>query len=201
MAKKEDGYARRTRRTKAAILSAARSLFLTRGPLATSMADIATHAGVSPVTIYNHFDGKEELLGIVVRAHLDAQLTKAESILDLELPFEEKVARMFALGQPEDEAVSDQSLASFDWADPKIQAIYDRFLTERQVPFILRFLEMGKREGAIKEDLSVEAVVAYMTAFRAISRDPALLQKGKNYLASLSHLFFYGLLGRPRSDS
>lgn len=194
--KKEDGFARRTRQTKAAILSAARSLFLSRGPLGTSIADIAREAGVSQVSIYNHFDGKDALLAAVVREHLDAQLTKAEAVLDLELPFTEKVARIFALGAAEDEAVTDESLANFDWADPKIQAIYDTFLAERQVPFILRFVDMGKQDGAIKEDLSGEAVVAYMEAFRHISRDPDLLQKGRDYLTSLSHLFFYGILGK-----
>lgn len=193
---KEDGFARRTRQTKAAILSAARSLFLTRGPLKTSIADIAREGGVSQVSIYNHFDGKDALLAAVVREHLDAQLTKAESVLDLELPFEEKLTRMFALGAAEDAAVTDDSLANFDWADPKIQAIYDTFLAERQVPFILRFVDMGKKEGAIKQDLSAEAVVSYTEAFRHISRDPDLLQKGRNYLSSLSHLFFYGLLGK-----
>jgi len=197
---KEDGFARRTRQTKAAILSAARSLFLTRGPMRTSIADIAREAGVSQVSIYNHFNGKDALLAAVVREHLDAQLSVAESVLDLELPFKEKLARMFALGAAEDEAVTDESLANFDWADPKIQAIYDAFLAERQVPFILRFVEMGKSEGAIKEDLSAEAVVAYMEAFRSISRDPELLQRGRDYLASLGHLFFYGLLGKPENQ-
>jgi AcrR family transcriptional regulator len=194
--KREDGFARRARRTKANILSAARSLFLTHGPLGTSIADIAREAGVSQVSIYNHFAGKDALLAAVVREHLDAQLTKAEAVLDLELPFEEKLARMFALGAAEDTAVTDDSLANFDWADPKIQAIYDTFLAERQIPFILRFVDMGKEEGAIKEDLSAEAVVSYMEAFRHICRDPDLLQKGRNYLSSLSHLFFYGLLGK-----
>ena len=198
--KKEDGFARRTRQTKAAILSAARSLFLTRGPMRTSIADIAREAGVSQVSIYNHFNGKDALLDVVVREHLDAQFSKAESVLDLELPFKEKLARMFAVGAAEDEAVTDESLANFDWANPKIQAIYDAFLAERQVPFILRFVEMGKKEGAIKEDLSAEAVVAYMEAFRSISRDPELLQRGRDYLASLGHLFFYGLLGKPENQ-
>lgn len=193
---KENGFTRRTKKKKAAILSAARSLFASRGPLATSIADIAREARVSQVTIYNHFDGKDELLAIVVREHLDAGLTKAESVLDLHLPFKEKLARIFALGQAESQPVSDQSLEKFDWADPKIQAIYDRFLTERQVPFMLRFIEMGKKEGAIKADLSAAAIIAVMSAFRTIYRDPELLTKGKGYLASLSHLFFYGILGR-----
>jgi hypothetical protein len=30
----------------------------------------------------------------------------------------------------------------------------------------------------------------------AIYRDKELLKRGKEYLGSLSHLFFYGLLGR-----
>jgi AcrR family transcriptional regulator len=50
------------RETQGAIALAARELFLERGYVATSVRDIAEHAGVAVQTIYNLFDGKPEIM-------------------------------------------------------------------------------------------------------------------------------------------
>jgi AcrR family transcriptional regulator len=191
-----DGYERRRRATRRRILEAARALFFDRGPTRTTVGEIAGEAGVSPVTIYNDFVGKHALLEIVVREHLESSLARAEAVLDLEIPFEEKLERFFALGEDAGDQPSEESLAGWDWSDEGIRTIYEAFVADRQVPFLKRFVEMGKAEGAIRSDLSTEAVLVYFEANMTIYRDEALLSKGKEYLSSLSHLFFYGLLGR-----
>jgi AcrR family transcriptional regulator len=191
-----NGFERRTQAKKRKIIDAARSLFFEKGPSRTPVAEIARRAGVSQVSIYNYFESKDALLGIVIREHLGSSLARAEAVLDLEVPFAEKLRRFFALGQDAGSDITDESLKSFDWQDPRIQAIYESFVAERQVPFLMRFVEQGKAEGAIRQDLSNDAVIAYLSANMAIYRDKELLKRGKEYLGSLSHLFFYGLLGR-----
>jgi AcrR family transcriptional regulator len=191
-----NGYERRTRATRRRILDAARSLFMARGPTRTTVSEIAREAGVSPVTIYNHFDGKHGLLETVVREHLESSLGRAEAVLDLDVPFAEKLERFFALGEDAGAEWSDESLAGWDWSDEAVRSIYETFVAERQVPFLRRFVELGKAEGAIRPDISTEAVIAYFHANMSIYRDEELLSKGRAYLSSLSHLFFYGLLGR-----
>jgi AcrR family transcriptional regulator len=168
------------------------------------MADIADEAGVSPVSIYNHFAGKDALLEIVIREHLEASLSRAEAVFDLELPFEEKLGRLFGPGAGSETgtggkpvpAPTDEALAGFDWSDGKIRSIYESFVAERQVPFLARFVEQGKAEGAIDPALSTDAILAYFDANMAIYRRDDLLSKGSEYLRSLSRLFFYGILGR-----
>src|SRR5699024_11635152 len=49
------------------ILDAAREIFLREGFDLTSMEAIAVEAGVSKQTVYNHFDGKEDLFRAFVR--------------------------------------------------------------------------------------------------------------------------------------
>lgn len=49
------------------ILEAAREIFLREGFDQTSMEAIAAEAGVSKQTVYNHFDGKEDLFRAFVR--------------------------------------------------------------------------------------------------------------------------------------
>ncbi|MFG2005537.1 TetR/AcrR family transcriptional regulator [Spirillospora sp. NPDC048911] len=53
------------RRTRAALLIAARALFSERGWHGTKLEEVARLAGVSPATAYNHFKNKQTLLGHV----------------------------------------------------------------------------------------------------------------------------------------
>jgi len=59
---------------RGAILDAAKRLFPQRGFEGVSMDAIAAEAGVSKLTVYNHFQDKETLFGEAVKAHCEAQL-------------------------------------------------------------------------------------------------------------------------------
>jgi len=65
-----DGESRSARK-RAAIVSAATSLFLDKGYDGTSMEGIATRARVSKPTVYKHFADKERLFAEIVRATTD----------------------------------------------------------------------------------------------------------------------------------
>ena len=59
---------------RAAILDAAKNLFLRLGYDGCSMDAIAGEAGVSKLTVYSHFTDKETLFSTAVRARCDEQL-------------------------------------------------------------------------------------------------------------------------------
>lgn len=59
---------------RAAILNAAQVLFLRRGYEGSSMDAIAQEAGVSKLTVYNHFTDKETLFCAAIEAQCEAQL-------------------------------------------------------------------------------------------------------------------------------
>ncbi|MCL2729095.1 MAG: TetR/AcrR family transcriptional regulator [Actinomycetia bacterium] len=63
----------RAERKRQAILAAARALFLRDG-FDASVDQIAAEAGVSKVTVYNHFGTKQALFVEIVKAGLDAPL-------------------------------------------------------------------------------------------------------------------------------
>ncbi|CAM4064893.1 TetR/AcrR family transcriptional regulator [Kibdelosporangium persicum] len=62
----------RTAAKRSAILDAARTLFLRKGYGGASMDEVAAVAGVSKVTVYNHFADKERLYIEVVRNDISA---------------------------------------------------------------------------------------------------------------------------------
>ncbi|NLB99895.1 MAG: TetR/AcrR family transcriptional regulator [Pseudomonas formosensis] len=59
---------------RAAVLQAAQQLFLRNGYEGTSMDAIAAEAGVSKLTVYNHFRDKETLYAAAIRLVCEAQL-------------------------------------------------------------------------------------------------------------------------------
>ncbi len=56
----------RVRRSRAAVVDAARTLFLRRGYAGTTMAQIAAEAGLTKRTLYNNYAGKEALFTQIV---------------------------------------------------------------------------------------------------------------------------------------
>jgi len=59
---------------RAAILDAAKRLFLERSYEGTSMDAIASHAGVSKLTVYSHFTDKETLFAAAIQSKCQEQL-------------------------------------------------------------------------------------------------------------------------------
>lgn len=59
---------------RAAILEAAKRLFIVRGFEATSMDAVAQEAGVSKLTVYNHFNDKDTLFLAAVESKCEEQL-------------------------------------------------------------------------------------------------------------------------------
>ncbi|WP_031345645.1 TetR family transcriptional regulator [Mycobacterium avium] len=64
-----------------AIIVAAVGEFATRGFHGTSVRDIASAAGVSVGTLYNHFGSKHQLLAVIMNRGMDDLLVKTEDAL------------------------------------------------------------------------------------------------------------------------
>lgn len=59
--------------TRSAVLDAARELFTSQGYAATSMVQIAAHAGVAPDTVYASVGKKAELFALLIESALSGQ--------------------------------------------------------------------------------------------------------------------------------
>lgn len=83
---------------RAAILEAAKRMFVEHGYEGVSMDEIAAEAGVSKLTVYSHFGDKETLFAAAVRAHCESGLPAALFEPAPELPLRERllgIARAF----------------------------------------------------------------------------------------------------------
>lgn len=87
----------RSDRKRAQIIGAARSRFLQEGYTATNLDDIAGDAGVSKVTIYNHFGSKEALF-IAVMDHVIDDLSSGGAPVESYADAVDVTAALAALG-------------------------------------------------------------------------------------------------------
>ena len=131
---------------RAAILDAAKRLFVERGYTATSMDAVAAAAQVSKLTVYSHFGDKDALFAEAVRCKCEEQLPAQIFMADLKGPLREQlleIARAIFALVTSDEALavhrtvvanvqqSPQLGALFWEAGPaRVQGAFDAFLRE-----------------------------------------------------------------------
>ena len=68
--------------TKEKILNGAVGLFMKYGLRSISMDDLARHLSVSKKTLYQHFADKEDLITIVLSAHIESNRKQYEAIAE-----------------------------------------------------------------------------------------------------------------------
>ena len=152
------------RQNQAAILAAARELFLAHGYAATTMGSIATAAGVSAETIYKRFGNKAGLLqglfdgavgsddGLMPaadRSVLDQLWAELDATTKLRL-YGEMLGRGAARVQPV-QLLARQAAAS----DPAASRVYDKIRNER-LASMNEFAEFLEASGQLRAGVSVE---------------------------------------------
>jgi TetR/AcrR family transcriptional repressor of mexJK operon len=76
---------------RAAILDAAKRMFVSHGFERVSMDQIAAEAGVSKLTVYSHFGDKEGLFAEAVRAHCEQGMPTSLFVAEPETPVRERL--------------------------------------------------------------------------------------------------------------
>ena len=92
-------YQKTTEKKQQAIIQAALRLFKDKGFKETSIKSIAEAAEVSPVSIYNYFGSKDNLVALCVNDLFEEITQQAEDILNSNLDFKTKLDHVFALCQ------------------------------------------------------------------------------------------------------
>jgi AcrR family transcriptional regulator len=193
-----DGFEKRREEKKKAILQAAFSLFDLHGYDKVTMADIAAKAHASKVSIYKFFESKDNLRRTLFKNLFDEAIAKKKSFNEEALPFTEKISGFIGL---QTEYYGTHSLPFFFEAvesDPVIGALFDEY-TALTRKLVLQFIDAGRKEGVIPQNISSEAIEIYIDIFQsyffnknktvrdAVQRNPKLAEE-------LNMLFLDGLI-------
>ncbi len=195
-----DGFERRKEQKKESIRRAALELFKIYGMKKVSINDIASRAAVSPVTIYNHFGSKEELVRDVVKQLILSLQQKYQAIIEGDKPFLEKLESIIF---DKTEIARDYNAEFIQRAisnDPEIQQFINSIWETKVTQMMVDFFEEGRRQGYINPELSQETILLYTEIFRqGIMAHPGLFvgpEHNEKLVRELSYLYLYGVMGR-----
>lgn len=142
---REPAGATRGERTRAAVLGAARERFALEGFDGTTVARIASDAGVSEPTVAFHFGSKAGLLVAVIEAYYDELLDALDEAIDSTLPPEQRL-RAFArwwlahnarnlrllsvFGRQGRRPETDEVTSAFRAANRRVTRVFDRLVDD-----------------------------------------------------------------------
>jgi len=194
-----NGFERRKEKKKDAIRHSALELFRYYGFEKVTISDIARHASVSQVTIYNHFGSKDELVREVIKTLLRNMLEEYRLTIEGEGTFIEKLElvvfdKLEMLNQYQGEFI--QNIIR---ADPEIRQFVDSTWWKEFNRLTLDLFNEGKREGHVSQELSDEVILFYLEILRrGVFASTNLVKKAQNQKLSreLMYMFRYGLVGK-----
>lgn len=192
---KMNGYERRTESKKRAIIDAARELFAQYGYSDVSINDIAEESGISHVSIYNYFGDKKSLAVQVLASFLDEAIKEYELILDRDMPFAEKLQQIMDLKTDKIEQTTHSFFSSLAWDDKAFQQVYQEAAYDKAIPIYTRFIELGKKDGAIDPTIPTDAILAYILQVMPLLQHKDYLKTPADYKQGLFKLFLYGIVG------
>lgn len=191
-----NGYERRTKAKKEAIINAARKLFSERGVTDVGISEIAEKAKVSQVTIYNYFGDKNTLAGEALVSYIDAAIREFEVILEKEIPFSEKLKSIVGIKHDMMLEVSSSYFSKYAWEDKALRQILKEAATKRAINLYIRFIELGKNEDAIDKSIPSDAILSYFQSAISVIQSPEFFKTSSEYKMGFLKLFLYGIIGK-----
>lgn len=188
-------YQKTTEKKKQAIIQAALRLFKDKGFKETSIKSIAEAAEVSPVSIYNYFGSKDNLVALCVNDLFEEITQQAEDILNSNLDFKTKLDHAFALCQKK---MSQQISSYFQdkiVEDSVFSTLLTKAITVKKRDIYRAYIELGKEEGAIAEDLSTELILNVMDALNGMGNQLAQSDILETEVEQIHQIFLYGIFG------
>ena len=188
-------YQKTTEKKKQAIVQASLRLFKDKGFKETSIKSIAEAAEVSPVSIYNYFGSKDNLVALCVNDLFEEITQQAEDILNSNLDFKTKLDHAFALCQ---EKMSQQISDYFQdkmVEDSVFSTLLTRAITAKKRDIYRAYIHLGKEEGLIAKDLSTELVLNVMDALNGMGNQLAYSDNLETEVEQIHQIFLYGIFG------
>jgi len=195
-----EGFDKRKRLKRRAVLDSAIELFSKHGTEKVSIAEIASSAHVSPVTIYNHFGSKEDLILSLVRYITEDILGKYKHLISGDASFPKKVEQIFRFKL---EQVNDSGwswIISASSSVPTIREVLIDFFEKESKREILKLVNEGKEQGFINSELSDKAVIIFLEIFMSyLLNTPELMNKistDESLMRQVYSMFWWGLDGK-----
>ncbi|QEA31614.1 TetR/AcrR family transcriptional regulator [Secundilactobacillus malefermentans] len=190
------------------IKAAAQKLLFEKGYQATSIADIAKVAEISPVTLYKYFESKDQIGEEIVLSLINDGYADYQKMIDNEkISFEDLIKMMMRGGVG---MTSNMSVGFYKFIvkelreNETVKAAYN----DRKGYFWNSLIKRGRDAGLISPTISNAALMVYLDMYIQYAQNPinkdqyeAHSEVMLSMSEELNHLFFYGFMGVPKEEN
>lgn len=164
------------------------------------MNDVAERAGVSPVTIYNYFDSKDELTRDVVKKLLLSLLEEYRATIKGNRPFLERLDIILFDKTEIASQYQGELLQSVIQSDLEVHQFIESIWQKEVNHLTVDFFDEGKKQGYIDSRLPQEAILVYFEILRkgiyASSNLLENMERNTKLVSDIVSLVHYGLRGK-----
>jgi AcrR family transcriptional regulator len=189
-----NGYERRKEQKKLDIKKAAFTLFQQQGVKDIKIEDIAKEAGVSQVTIYNHFGSKEALFREVIKDYTIEQYEFHKELFDKDISFLEKMKTSILHKTKQVANIHPEVIREMMLVDEELRAYLTEFQSSHAIPMIMQLIKDAQKTGEINPDLSEQSIMVYIQLFNNDMLIALITgENGQKLASDIFQMFFYGL--------
>ena len=163
---------------RAAILEAAKRLFVRNAFAGTSMDAVASEAGVSKLTVYSHFGDKDNLFREVIRARVQDWLPESAFAFDPDTDIGETLLRLALVYvhldcDPQAIGMLRAILGDCRQGNPR----YGRLLWEEGPQRTLRLIEQLLHKAVVAGQLAIDDLPSSSSQFIALIKGDLILRR------------------------
>ena len=191
-----NGFEKRARTKRQAILDASKDAFISRGISDVTIEEIAESAGVSKVTIFKYFGDKTSLAREVLLPFVEEWIAYYEKLARRDAPFSKKMEKIIRHKASMRDMVGSSLWHEVILKDKAMQTIATDMLETRQYQLYMQLIRSGKESGDIDANIPDEAILMYISGFLSLWGTENFSQASEKAYLGLMKLFFKGLVGR-----
>lgn len=175
-------------------------LFETSGTKRVTISEIAHKAGVSQVTIYNHFQSKELLIRDMMKNLILQSVEKFEEIVRNSESFTEKIQKILFMETEVNRKGHWELIKTAAENDPEVRRFVDSTFGVQMKQQLLALVHEGQRQECINPELSSESILMHIDIFQSyfFDHDDFLTDPRNNsrLVDNRFSLFWHGLDGK-----
>lgn len=191
-----DKYEIRTDKKKKAIILTSLELFGEKGYINTSIKEIASHAGVSQVSIYNYFGSKEKLVKECASMLFQNTQEKIMALLSEKSGFKEKLLKAVSLCSERPYDLLEDYFSQDALEDKVFIELFQDGVRKIRLEILSSFIELGKDEGVIDSTISTDGILNFLSIASEIQNTWTSQSEHQKKSKELYQLILYGLIGR-----
>ncbi|HKK80820.1 MAG TPA: TetR/AcrR family transcriptional regulator [Prolixibacteraceae bacterium] len=186
-----------------ALYEKGKTLFWKHGVRRISIEEICKEAKVSKMTFYKQFKNREEFAQYILGFVLEEAMEQYRKIMQKDIPYSEKVKELILLKHDSTTLISQEFIEDIYKNEEfglkqQLEQHQQNFMGE-----IMRDLAEAQEQGHIRKGLNLDFVLYFLNDMSGKLFDErlaALYPSTQDLIMEITNFFFYGIVGKEKSQ-